>query len=382
MSDAAGSGRSKRRKSRLGRKEYPVGKPVAPPPGWNAPAPRTPPPEIHERPAPPPPPDVPVAAPPVATWVPPAPEPAPEAPLTTWDSPPAAANVAESAVEPPVRPVMLNPNSAPIWAPLPREAEPSPEMSYNLTEPPAPPMPVSYGMEPLLTPAAKIGLALVVVLLLVGAGLFVFHDGFRKIKSGGDRVALGDAAPAPEPQVTPAPVVPVPPPPTPTPEKKPEPTPEKNPEPKVDPMPDKPETPDKPDKPEKKPILPPESPSPVPRPDPLRAVPIFEADILPIFQSKCIACHGARKRGGVDVRSVDALVGKGEEDGVLVRGSITKSKLWRAINTDKMPKVGKKLTDDEKEQVRRWIMGGAKSVRKTPTPALPSSSNNEATRER
>ena len=35
MSDVApDSGRSKRRKSRLGRKEYPVGKPVAPPPGW------------------------------------------------------------------------------------------------------------------------------------------------------------------------------------------------------------------------------------------------------------------------------------------------------------------------------------------------------------
>jgi hypothetical protein len=301
--------------------------------------------------------------------------------MSAWTPPAAEASpeVEENSLEAPVRPVMLSPNSAPIWKPIPREAEPSAEMTYNLAEPPTPPAPVSYGMEPLLTPSAKVGLALVGVLLLVGAGLFVFHDGFRTIKSGGDRVSLGDVSSVPEPPST-TPVMPLPPPlaaPKPEPEKKREPVPETKLEPKVDPVPEKPEIPDKP---EKKPLLPPDSPSPIPKPDPLRAVPIFEADILPIFQSKCIACHGARKKGGVDIRSVDALVGQGEEDGVLVRGSITKSRLWRAINTDMMPKVGTKLTDDEKEQIRRWIMGGAKSVRKTP-PA-PASPKNEASQER
>ena len=311
MSDdvSPGSGRSKRRKSRLGRKEYPIGKPVAPPPGWVPPV----------APAPPPPPmamwQAPVVqaplAPPLASWAAPIAEPSAEAPV---------AELAPSG-EPTSRPVMLSPNSAPIWTPLPREAEPSPDMTYNLTEPPARPVPVSYGTEPdLLTPASKIGLALIGVFLLVGAGLFVFNDGWRTVKSIGNAPAV-DAEPAPiEPSVAIASITPPPVAPPavtrvaePVVEKK-APEPEKTPvatvvEPKVEtkPLPDRPEKPPT----DKKPVAPPVN--------PFRAALVFENDVFPIFKAKCIACHGGRKKGGVDIRSVDALVGKGEEDGVLVR---------------------------------------------------------------
>ena len=358
MSDVSpDSGRSKRRKSRLGRKEYPVGKPVAPPPGW------TPPPHASALPPPP--------APVPAT-------PLPETPLADWAPP--VPPVAEPAVLPPTldptgRPMLLSPKSAPIWTPLPREAEPSPEMTYNLTEPPAPQLPVAYATDPeLLTPSAKIGLALVGVLLLVGAGLFVFHDGWRKVSSG-EILRDGTEDPAPPAPRVPSAAIVTPPTlnmPEPTIEKK-EPT-LKEPEPKALPEKAEPQPPElktPPDRPDKAVTTRPLEP-PMPPVNPLRTTPIFESDIFPIFQAKCIACHAGRKKGGVDVRSVDALVGKGEEDGVLVRGSITKSRLWRAIDTGKMPKAGPKLTADEKELIRRWIMAGAKSTPKAPPPALPS----------
>jgi hypothetical protein len=349
------SDRSNRRKSRLGRKEYPVGKPVAPPPGWVPPVAPAPP--ITAAPLPP--------SPPV-TWVPPAPQ-APLVPTPLWNAP--AAPVEQASVVDSSPPVLLTPNDAPMWAPLGREAEPSREMTYNLLEPPSSEPPVSFGPGPeFLTPPAKIGLAVIGALLLLGAGLFVFHGGMPPKKDWSETSVAeshDEERPA-EPRLTAAPIQAAP-----------------------KPVPPSPRTPDpvetaveKPDKPVPEPEPTPEPPAkpvtkkpPQPPPtvggDPALGVLMFEKDVLPIFKAKCIACHGSRKRGGVDIRSVDALVASGEADGVLVRGSITKSKLWRAIDSNKMPKAGPKLTAEEKELIRRWIMAGAKSTPKSSPPPLP-----------
>lgn len=362
---------SARRKSRVKKKEYPVGRPVAPPPGWGPSEP---------MPVSPPPQPIPTTPPPASWETPPQPPPFPEpmaeyaAPTALPEEPPMAeepAAMGELLPDAPPEPA-LPPLSKPIWQPVSRTAEAAEAMTYNLTEPPPGP-PTSFGGGPdLLTPPAKIGLGIIGVLLVVGAGIFVFQGGLRPKRELVGTMPDPAVASLDKPDgsnLAPPPVPPAPPvvakTPDPLPEKKPAPEPEKPaPEPEK-PMPE-------PKKPEPKPVTKLPDPPPTPREDPSLATPIFEKHVLPIFKAKCMACHsGTRKKGGVDVRTVTALVGSGEGDGVLVRGSITKSRLWRAIDSGKMPKAGEKLTDEEKELIRRWIITGAKSTPKTPPPPLP-----------
>src|SRR5438309_11346236 len=88
--------------------------------------------------------------------------------------------------------------------------------------------------------------------------------------------------------------------------------------------------------------------------------PSFEKSVLPIFQAKCLNCHGEkRQRGMLDLRTKTATV-KGGESGVALKpGSLKDSILWEKIRTDEMPEGEKKLTATEKETIRRWIEAGA-----------------------
>ncbi len=88
--------------------------------------------------------------------------------------------------------------------------------------------------------------------------------------------------------------------------------------------------------------------------------PSFEKTILPIFQAKCLNCHGdKRQRGGLDLRSKSATV-KGGDSGVSLKaGTLKDSVLWEKIRTDEMPEGKDKLTPAEKDIIRRWIESGA-----------------------
>jgi hypothetical protein len=121
-------------------------------------------------------------------------------------------------------------------------------------------------------------------------------------------------------------------------------------------------------KPKETTIRKPAEPEPPKREDPSSGTLVFEKHILPIFEARCVKCHGAGKRkGGVDVRTVTSLVsGGGDHGGPLVRGSTEKSRLWKVIASGKMPAAGPKLTDDEKELIRRWIITGAHNTRTLP----------------
>jgi Protein of unknown function (DUF1553)/Protein of unknown function (DUF1549)/Concanavalin A-like lectin/glucanases superfamily/Planctomycete cytochrome C len=88
--------------------------------------------------------------------------------------------------------------------------------------------------------------------------------------------------------------------------------------------------------------------------------PEFNRDIRPIFVENCYACHGpdsaARKADlRLDVRE-EAI--KAE---VFVPGQPDKSTLIDRINSGEMPpkKTGKKLTDEQKDMLKRWIAAGA-----------------------
>jgi hypothetical protein len=104
--------------------------------------------------------------------------------------------------------------------------------------------------------------------------------------------------------------------------------------------------------------------TPPPRPAPPPAAPAvaltFQKDILPIFQARCVTCHGANNKvkGGLDLRSVTALSKGGDSGSVVVRGDPDKSLLWETVVSDQMPPDKNKLSAAEKSKLRQWIING------------------------
>jgi mono/diheme cytochrome c family protein len=98
-----------------------------------------------------------------------------------------------------------------------------------------------------------------------------------------------------------------------------------------------------------------------PTPPPGNNMRTFAANIKPIFEAKCINCHGAgKKRGGLDVRTVASLLQGGDNGASIKPGNPAKSLLWETIDTNRMPPGPNKLTAAERKIVKEWIAGGAK----------------------
>jgi hypothetical protein len=88
----------------------------------------------------------------------------------------------------------------------------------------------------------------------------------------------------------------------------------------------------------------------------------FEKDILPIFQTKCISCHGGlSKKGGLDLRSLTSITRGGNSGPGLKPGQPDESQVWQSVKTGQMPPMNKpQLTADEKQLILKWIAGGGK----------------------
>jgi hypothetical protein len=87
----------------------------------------------------------------------------------------------------------------------------------------------------------------------------------------------------------------------------------------------------------------------------------FEKHIRPIFEAKCLSCHGStKKRGGLDMRTVAAMLRGGDAGPSIVPGSPERSLLWETIVTKKMPPTPNKLSQSESKLVQEWIAGGAR----------------------
>ena len=95
--------------------------------------------------------------------------------------------------------------------------------------------------------------------------------------------------------------------------------------------------------------------------------PLTEHDILPIFQLRCIACHGKRKQeSGLDLRTVASRIKGGNSGPALVPGDAEGSLLIQRIESGDMPPVElqlkfsvRSMTDGELAKVRRWVADGA-----------------------
>src|SRR5438270_6666645 len=92
--------------------------------------------------------------------------------------------------------------------------------------------------------------------------------------------------------------------------------------------------------------------------------PQYNRDVRPILAENCFACHGpdsASRKAGLRLdRRADAI-----ESGVLVPGKAGESEIVKRINqanpNQVMPPVKshKKLTQQQKDTLRRWIDAGA-----------------------
>lgn len=87
--------------------------------------------------------------------------------------------------------------------------------------------------------------------------------------------------------------------------------------------------------------------------------PVFEKDVLPILQAKCLRCHGAQQhKAALDLRSRAAMIHGGESGPALLAGVAEKSLLWIRIAGDQMPPGKEKLSAAEKGTLKVWIDSG------------------------
>jgi uncharacterized membrane protein len=92
---------------------------------------------------------------------------------------------------------------------------------------------------------------------------------------------------------------------------------------------------------------------------------IYDQLIAPIFEAKCISCHGNKvKRGALNMSHPDSLLIGGDGGPVIANGSPQQSELFRRItlpqkNTKFMPPTNSVLTYDEIKTIEWWIEQGA-----------------------
>ena len=87
----------------------------------------------------------------------------------------------------------------------------------------------------------------------------------------------------------------------------------------------------------------------------------FENEIQPIFDERCVACHGGdAPQSGLDLRSLAGLLKGAKHGPVISEGFSEKSVLVRQLSSGVMPPsaVGKPLGDGQIELIREWIDGG------------------------
>lgn len=86
----------------------------------------------------------------------------------------------------------------------------------------------------------------------------------------------------------------------------------------------------------------------------------FSQDVLPVFEQRCVKCHGGDKteEGLVLTNYADILAGSWNGP-VVEPGNVADSYLVEQIESGKMPKKGPRLLPAEIRAIRAWIAAGA-----------------------
>lgn len=93
--------------------------------------------------------------------------------------------------------------------------------------------------------------------------------------------------------------------------------------------------------------------------------PVFEADIQPILQNKCGKCHSEKaEKASLNLSTMAGLRKGGESGEPAIAETVDESMLWIMIDGGSMPPEGQTpLTETERERIRTWLAGGAKSAK-------------------
>ena len=88
---------------------------------------------------------------------------------------------------------------------------------------------------------------------------------------------------------------------------------------------------------------------------------LLERDVLPLLARHCLGCHGGLvKEGGLDLRTLPAMLRGGESGPAITSGHAAKSPLWSKVASDEMPAGDEreKLSAKEKATLSQWIDDG------------------------
>lgn len=110
--------------------------------------------------------------------------------------------------------------------------------------------------------------------------------------------------------------------------------------------------------PDKKPTPP--KPEPKPNPPSADTMISFTKTVAPILVSRCGRCHVSDSKGGFNTASYSALM-KGPPEGVVIfAGDTVGSRLIETIESGDMPRGGGRVTAQELQTLKAWILSGAK----------------------
>lgn len=107
-----------------------------------------------------------------------------------------------------------------------------------------------------------------------------------------------------------------------------------------------------------------------PTPEPSAAAPAPEptmvafADIQPILQKNCLACHSENGQEGIDMRTYESLMKGGGHGAIVTAGDGAGSTIVKAMKGDgvkQMPPTGAPVSAEDIAKVEAWITAGAKS---------------------
>ena len=98
---------------------------------------------------------------------------------------------------------------------------------------------------------------------------------------------------------------------------------------------------------------------------PLKADVDYNSQIQPIFDDRCISCHGSM--GGLNLTSYENLMAGGLSGDEIIPYDHASSELWIRVNSGQMPPGNNDLTNAQVDLIAQWIDEGA----------LPSSSCDE-----
>lgn len=86
----------------------------------------------------------------------------------------------------------------------------------------------------------------------------------------------------------------------------------------------------------------------------------FTDDIVPLFESRCMNCHGQeRLEEGLSLRTYTDMMMGSKNGAVVVPGDASNSLLAQLVSNQKMPKRGPKLTPPQVQLIMDWINQGA-----------------------